>query len=86
MRQSTNTYFNVFVTGAFSSGKTQFIQSISEINVVNTEFAPIDKYSIVHSFGRLTINEHQCYIFLSHRTHDVLNLMRASLMSIESES
>lgn len=52
------------ITGPFSAGKTQFIQSISEIEVVNTERRITDETARVKSettvamdFGRITIDE-----------------------------
>lgn len=52
------------ITGPFAAGKTQFIQSISEIDVVSTERRITDETSRVKSettvamdFGRITIDE-----------------------------
>jgi small GTP-binding protein len=52
------------ITGPFSAGKTQFIQSISEIDVVATERRITDETSRVKSettvaldFGRITVDE-----------------------------
>lgn len=52
------------VTGPFSSGKTQFIQSVSEIDVVNTE-RQISRESeriketttVAMDFGRITVDD-----------------------------
>lgn len=52
------------VTGPFSSGKTQFIQSVSEIDVVNTE-RKISRESeriketttVAMDFGRITVDD-----------------------------
>jgi len=52
------------VTGPFSAGKTQFIQSISEIDVVATERKITreeerikDQTTVAMDFGRLTVDE-----------------------------
>jgi signal recognition particle receptor subunit beta len=52
------------VTGPFSSGKTQFVQSISEIDVVATERAISteeervkDQTTVAMDFGRITIDD-----------------------------
>jgi uncharacterized protein len=54
--------FKIFVVGPFSSGKTTFIQSISEIGVVSTEargdLGKVDEAPIpALDFGRLTLHE-----------------------------
>ena len=41
------------VTGPFSAGKTQFIRSISEIDVVSTEGMEIDPFDPVERDGRI---------------------------------
>jgi len=52
------------VTGPFSAGKTQFIQSISEIDVVETERKIThpeerikDQTTVAMDFGRITVDE-----------------------------
>jgi small GTP-binding protein len=52
------------VTGPFSSGKTQFIQSVSEIDVVSTERKITseaerikDSTTVAMDFGRITVDE-----------------------------
>lgn len=53
------------VTGPFSAGKTQFIQSVSEIDVVSTERkissseerAVKDATTVAMDFGRITVDE-----------------------------
>lgn len=52
------------ITGPFSAGKTQFIQSVSEIDVVQTErkiSSPAEKIkqstTVAMDFGRITIDE-----------------------------
>jgi uncharacterized protein len=53
------------VTGPFSAGKTQFIQSVSEIDVVSTErrISTVDERSVKQAttvamdFGRITVDE-----------------------------
>lgn len=52
------------VTGPFSSGKTQFIQSVSEIDVVSTERKISsdaekikDSTTVAMDFGRITVDE-----------------------------
>lgn len=52
------------VTGPFAAGKTQFIQSISEIDVVATEAKPSrqeerikDQTTVAMDFGRITIDD-----------------------------
>lgn len=52
------------VTGPFSSGKTQFIQSVSEIDVVNTERKISRKEerikettTVAMDFGRITVDD-----------------------------
>ncbi len=62
----------IVVTGAYAAGKTQFIQSISEIEVVNTE-AEVQKEdeleiksqtTVALDFGKITINpELALYLF-----------------------
>jgi uncharacterized protein len=54
------------ITGPFSSGKTQFIQSVSEIDVVSTdkkisadspEFAEKEITTVAMDFGRITVDD-----------------------------
>jgi len=52
------------VTGPFSAGKTEFIQSVSEIDVVSTEKKLSrpeerikDKTTVAMDFGRITVDE-----------------------------
>jgi uncharacterized protein len=52
------------VTGPFNAGKTEFIQSVSEINVVSTErkiSAPAEKVkettTVAMDFGRITVDQ-----------------------------
>lgn len=54
----------IVVTGPFNSGKTQFIRTISEIEVVSTERkitdelrAVKDQTTVAMDFGRITIDE-----------------------------
>jgi small GTP-binding protein len=54
----------IVVTGPFSAGKTQFIQTISEIDVVATERkisrpeeAIKDQTTVAMDFGRITVDE-----------------------------
>ncbi len=55
----------IVVTGAYSAGKTQFIQSISEIEVVSTESEVFheeereikDHTTTALDFGRITVND-----------------------------
>jgi uncharacterized protein len=55
----------MIITGPFSSGKTQFINSISEIDVVTTERevkselekAVKDSTTVAMDFGRITVDE-----------------------------
>ncbi len=54
----------IVVTGPFSSGKTEFIQSISEIDVVSTERKISrtserikDQTTVAMDFGRITVDE-----------------------------
>ncbi len=54
----------IVVTGPFSSGKTEFIQTISEIDVVSTERTITreserikDRTTVAMDFGRITIDE-----------------------------
>lgn len=54
----------IVVTGPFSSGKTQFIQTISEIDVVETERRITrpeerikDETTVAMDFGRITVDE-----------------------------
>ncbi len=54
----------IVVTGPFNAGKTQFIRSISEIDVVNTERKITSKAEMVKSqttvamdFGRITVDD-----------------------------
>jgi small GTP-binding protein len=54
----------IVVTGPFSAGKTQFIQTISEIDVVNTERKITraeerikDQTTVAMDFGRITVDE-----------------------------
>src|SRR6185503_11722152 len=59
------------ITGPFSSGKTQFIQSVSEIDVVSTERKISseaekikDSTTVAMDFGRITVdNELVLYLF-----------------------
>ncbi len=54
----------IVVTGPFNSGKTQFIRTISEIEVVSTERKITDEFravkeqtTVAMDFGRITIDE-----------------------------
>ncbi len=54
----------IVVTGPFSSGKTEFIQAISEIDVVSTERKITqvserikDQTTVAMDFGRITVDE-----------------------------
>ena len=54
----------IVVTGPFSAGKTQFIRSISEIDVVNTERKITsqqerikDSTTVAMDFGRITVDD-----------------------------
>ncbi|MBN2047995.1 MAG: ATP/GTP-binding protein [Anaerolineaceae bacterium] len=54
----------IVITGPFSAGKTQFIQSISEIDVVNTERRITAKAeqikaqtTVAMDFGRITVDD-----------------------------
>ena len=54
----------IVVTGPFNAGKTQFIRSISEIDVVNTERKISSKAEVVKAqttvamdFGRITVDD-----------------------------
>ncbi len=56
--------FKIVVTGPFSAGKTQFVQSISEIDVVETERKITraeerikDQTTVAMDFGRITVDE-----------------------------
>lgn len=60
------------VTGAYAAGKTQFIRSVSEIDVVDTDVAVLneverelkDTTTVGLDFGILTISaEHRLYLF-----------------------
>lgn len=52
---------HILVTGAFSSGKTAFIQSISEIPVVSTERQFKSEHTFVaFDFGRYTVDDELC--------------------------
>ena len=59
------------VTGAFNSGKTKFVQTVSEIDVVNTERKVTsveekikDQTTVAMDFGRITVdNELVLYLF-----------------------
>jgi len=54
----------IVVTGPFNSGKTQFIRTISEIEVVSTERKITDEFrsikeqtTVAMDFGRITVDE-----------------------------
>jgi len=48
----------VFVDGTFSSGKTAFIHSLSEIDIISTELAiPEENDTLACDFGMMTIDE-----------------------------
>jgi small GTP-binding protein len=59
------------VTGPFNSGKTQFIKTISEIDVVTTEkkvtlpeFAAVKgETTVAMDFGRVTLGDKKIYLF-----------------------
>lgn len=58
------TTVKMVVTGPFSSGKTQFVQSISEIDVVSTERSISseaervkDQTTVAMDFGRITVDD-----------------------------
>src|SRR5689334_15122013 len=47
----------ILVTGAFNSGKTEFIRTLSEIDVVSTDHPYYDDgFSIAVDFGRVVID------------------------------
>ncbi len=60
--------FKVVVTGAYAAGKTQFIKSISEIEVVSTEEEATDDEeralkshtTVALDFGKITVNPELC--------------------------
>jgi signal recognition particle receptor subunit beta len=58
------------VTGPFNSGKTEFIRSISEIDVVSTERKISsdaervkDSTTVAMDFGRITVDNDLAYLF-----------------------
>ena len=58
------------VTGPFNAGKTEFIQSVSEIDVVSTErkiSSEIERIkdttTVAMDFGRITIDDEMSYMF-----------------------
>ena len=61
----------VVVTGPFNSGKTQFIKTISEIDVVSTEkkvtlpeYAAVKgETTVAMDFGRVTLGDKKIYLF-----------------------
>jgi hypothetical protein len=61
----------VVVTGPFNSGKTQFIKSVSEIDVVSTErkvtlpehAAIKGETTVAMDFGRITLGDQKVYLF-----------------------
>ncbi len=63
--------FKVVITGPFNSGKTQFIKTVSEIDVVSTEkkvtlpehAAIKGETTVAMDFGRITIGSRKIYLF-----------------------
>ncbi|MBN2224139.1 MAG: ATP/GTP-binding protein [Deltaproteobacteria bacterium] len=63
--------FKVVVTGPFNSGKTQFIKTVSEIDVVSTErkvtlpehAAIKGETTVAMDFGRITLGSQKIYLF-----------------------
>ena len=61
----------VVITGPFNSGKTQFIRSVSEIDVVSTEkkvtlpehAAIKGETTVAMDFGRITLGDQKIYLF-----------------------
>ena len=61
----------VVVTGPFNSGKTQFIRTVSEIDVVSTEkkvtlpehAAIKGETTVAMDFGRVTLGDRKIYLF-----------------------
>jgi small GTP-binding protein len=61
----------VVVTGPFNSGKTQFIKTVSEIDVVSTEkkvtlpehAAIKGETTVAMDFGRITVGDNKIYLF-----------------------
>jgi small GTP-binding protein len=61
----------VVVTGPFNSGKTQFIKTVSEIDVVSTErkvtlpehAAIKGETTVAMDFGRITMGDQKIYLF-----------------------
>jgi small GTP-binding protein len=61
----------VVVTGPFNSGKTQFIKTVSEIDVVSTEkkvtmpehAAIKGETTVAMDFGRITMGDRKIYLF-----------------------
>jgi uncharacterized protein len=61
----------VVITGPFNSGKTQFIKSVSEIDVVSTEkkvtlpehAAIKGETTVAMDFGRITMGDQKIYLF-----------------------
>jgi small GTP-binding protein len=61
----------VVVTGPFNSGKTQFIKTVSEIDVVSTEkkvtlpehAAIKGETTVAMDFGRITLGDRKIYLF-----------------------
>lgn len=63
--------FKVVITGPFNSGKTQFIKTVSEIDVVSTErkvtlpehAAIKGETTVAMDFGRITMGDRKIYLF-----------------------
>jgi len=61
----------IVITGPFNSGKTEFVKSLSEIDVINTEkkitipeLAAIKgETTVAMDFGKVTINDDKIYLF-----------------------
>jgi len=61
----------VVITGPYNSGKTQFIRSVSEIDVVSTErkvtlpehAAIKGETTVAMDFGRITLGDQKIYLF-----------------------
>jgi uncharacterized protein len=66
------TLYKLLITGPFSCGKSEFIQSASELPLISTE-GPQAQPLPVADFGRITRDEYMLYLFGTSQVREWLN-------------
>jgi uncharacterized protein len=75
------TLYKLLITGPFSCGKSEFIQSASELPLISTE-GPKENPLPVADFGRITRDDHMIYLFGTSRAQEWINISHLNLDAI----